>query len=106
MVRDLDSANFTKRTKASDALSKLGPGAAPALRKAVANTQNLESRRRIEQLLTRMQPEHSGEALRELRAIEALEHCRTGPARLLLESLAKGLPGTGLTEEARQSLRR
>jgi RNA polymerase sigma factor (sigma-70 family) len=106
LVRDLDSSNFAQRKKASDALAKLGPGAGPALRKAVADTQNLESRRRIEQLLTRMQPDHSGEALRELRSIEALEHCRTAPARLLLESLAKGLPDTRLTEEANQALRR
>ncbi len=106
LVRDLDSPNFTKRKKASDALAQLGLGAEPALRKAAANTPNLESRRRLEQVLARLQPEQSAEALRALRAVETLEHCRAPGARTLLDALANGLPGVWLTEEAKQALRR
>ena len=71
-----------------------------------ASNSTSASGRRLEQLLKNMQPDHSQEALRELRAVEALEHSPTTAARVLLESLAKGLPGAALTEEARQSLRR
>jgi RNA polymerase sigma factor (sigma-70 family) len=106
LVRDLDRPNFAQRKKASDILVQLGLGTEPALRKAAADTPHLESRRRLEQVLGRLRPEQSTEALRALRAVETLEHCRTAAARAALGALAKGLPGVWLTEEAKHALRR
>ena len=47
-----------------------------------------------------------GEALRSLRAIEALEHIETPEARDLLRKLAAGAPGARLTREAQAALDR
>jgi hypothetical protein len=66
----------------------------------------LEMRQRLEQLLRKVEPSRSPDRLREVRAIEVLEHIGTSEAEQLLQTLAKGAPEARLTQEAKASLER
>ena len=54
LIADLDSDEFETREAAMKELAKAGPGAAPALRKALAGSPSAEVRDRISQLLKRL----------------------------------------------------
>jgi WD40 repeat protein len=104
-IADLESKRFTSRRAATAALAQLGEAAVPALRRALAGTTSLETRRRLEELLKKQQAIlPSGDALRVLRAVEVLENTATAAARRLLQALAKGEPGARLTREAKAAL--
>jgi hypothetical protein len=104
-IADLGSDRFAVRQKATKELEKLGPAAEPALRKALAANPPLDTSRRLEQLLERAAMIPS-EELRQLRAIQVLEHVGTAEAKRLLETLAKGPEDARLTREAQASLGR
>jgi hypothetical protein len=107
LVTALDSDRFTDREEATRALEKLGDAAGPALRKALGPAAPMETQRRIEQLLARLEhPASIPERLRELRAIEALEHAGTPEASAILKKLASGLATAPLTCEALASVER
>jgi hypothetical protein len=100
-VADLDSPHFLTRQNATHELELLAELAEPALRKALAGRPALESRRRIEQLLDKLDaPLTRPEQLRGIRAVEVLELVGTRAARELLAALAKGAAGARLTSEA------
>ena len=106
-VKDLDSGVFTVRDKASRALEALEEQAYPVLKEALAGEPPLETRRRLERLMARLgYPLTSAKTLREVRAVEILEHIGTEPARQLLQMLAAGTPGSRLTGEAKATLER
>jgi hypothetical protein len=106
-VKDLDSEQFAVRDKASRALEALGERAYPLLQKALTDAPSLEVRRRIEKLLGRLNyPLTSPKTIRELRAVEVLEHIGTAQARQVLQQLSRGAPGSRLTDAARASLER
>src|SRR5437763_1530012 len=78
-----------------------------ALRQAITSRPSLEVRRRVEELLARLEgATPSAEGVRTLRAVEALEHIGTREARQVLETLAKGAPETRLTREVKAALER
>ncbi len=77
----------------------------PALEQALQAARSLEQRRRLEGLLQRV-ASLTPDALRELRAVEALENHGSPEARRLLQALADGAPGVRLTREAQAALRR
>ena len=104
-IRDLDSPRFAARQEASEALEKVGDLAKPALRKALSAKPSPEVRRRIEQLLTKVE-QLSPESLRAVRAVEVLEHIGSAEAKRVLERLAAGAEGARLTREAKASLDR
>jgi hypothetical protein len=107
LISELDSDGFQTREQASQELEALGESAGPALRKALEGRPPLETRRRVGQLLRKLdQPAGNPQELRVLRAVEALEHAATPEARRVLERLAGGLAGTRVTEEAKGSLGR
>lgn len=107
LIRMLNSAKFAVREKASEELSELGDLAIPALKKALAGNPPAESRRRIEQMLAKLQgPITLLKQARGLRAVEVLEHVGSPEARQVLENLAKGAPEGWLTQEAKASLDR
>src|SRR5262249_54767959 len=107
LLDDLDSKNFNEREKAAKELEKLGERAEPDLRAALAGKPNLETRKRLEELLARLEAQlQSPDHLRGLRAIEALEHIATSEAKKLLQEIAKGAPEARLTQEAKASLGR
>jgi hypothetical protein len=107
LIADLDSDAFATRDDATKELTKIVESAEPALRRALENSASTEARRRIEQLLAKLDGYGtSGEPLRQARAIEVLEHAATPEARRLLQKLAEGAPGAWLTREAKAARER
>jgi WD40 repeat protein len=105
LIEDLDSDEFATREKAGEELVQLAELAEPALRLALENNPTPESRRRLEQLLSKLN-DWSGERLRARRATTVLENIGTAKARLVLQELAKGAPAAQYTQEANASLQR
>ncbi|HYT88357.1 MAG TPA: hypothetical protein VEL76_06525, partial [Gemmataceae bacterium] len=113
LLVDLDSKEFAVREKATRELLRHGEVAEFALRELLAGQPSLEVRRRAEGILAKLEersikppPIPSGEALRQLRALEILERLGTPTARRILERLAQGALEAPLTREARAALRR
>jgi RNA polymerase sigma factor (sigma-70 family) len=103
LIADLDKDDFTVRESATKQLLDLADLAEPALRAALNDKPSLEKRRRVEDLLTRLD---SPEQLRSVRAVELLESLNTAEARQLLQALAQGAAEARLTREARAALNR
>jgi hypothetical protein len=104
-IVDLGDSAFTRRDTAERKLAELGERCEPALRAALATKISLEQRNRIEKLLAApiaSQPE----ALRFLRAVQALEAIGSPAARTLLEDLVKGDPAAPETKTATAALSR
>jgi hypothetical protein len=107
LLADLDDNAFEQREAASRELAQLGERADTALRQALKNKPAPEAKRRIEELLEKLDNRSlAPEDLQALRAIEALEHIGTPEARKLLETLATGTPEARLTREAKAALKR
>jgi hypothetical protein len=105
-LKDLDSAQFAVRQKATDELEKLGSAAIVPLRDRLMQQPSLELRRRVEQLLPKLEPPPTREQLRDVRAIRVLEEIGTPAAEKVLETLAKGQSGAWQTEQAKTALER
>ncbi len=106
-IADLDADAFETRETASRELIRLGERVEDALRRELKNRPTLEVRRRIENVLSKLEPSPlPPEMLRILRAIEVLEHIGTPTARRCLESLAKGAAEARRTREAKAALGR
>jgi RNA polymerase sigma factor (sigma-70 family) len=103
LLAALDSSQFAERDRAMEELVKLGLGAEPSLRKALAEKPSLEVRQRIEQVLEKLA---GAPRLRALRAIEVLEHIATPEAKQVLTVIAKGTEQSEPTREAKLSLLR
>jgi RNA polymerase sigma factor (sigma-70 family) len=107
LLGDLDSDEFARREKATQALRELGKGTEPALRKVYQVSPSLEVRVRARRLLDELARERlSPEELRAVRAVEALEYCGTAGSRELLETFSRGAPEAVLTQEAKAALAR
>src|SRR5262249_10463391 len=88
-------------------LKKAGEVAWPYLRKVLENPPSAEVAARARRLLGKeddLIP--TMDRLRQLRALELLEHLRVPEARELEQRLAQGDPRAWLTQEARAMLRR
>ena len=94
------------REEAARLPDRLGEPAEPALREALKRRPSLEVRRRIDQLLARLESLQPPELARGVRAVEVLEEVGTLEARKLLEGLAEGIPEMRRTQEAKASLDR
>jgi hypothetical protein len=107
LLADLDSNEFAVRDGATAELIKLGDTAEPALRRLLERRPSLEVRKRVENLLEKVENWRADPTiLRQVRAVAALEDIDSVESRRLLESLASGAPGARLTEEARAALER
>ncbi|HKB39978.1 MAG TPA: hypothetical protein VKD72_26315, partial [Gemmataceae bacterium] len=107
LIADLDSEEFSKRDQANKELAKLGSAAKSALEKALRAQPPAEQRRRIEELLEKLnEPGPKREMLRPTRAIEILERLGSPEARGVLQALAEGQPDAWLTREAKAALQR
>jgi RNA polymerase sigma factor (sigma-70 family) len=107
LIADLDDDEFVTRERAAAELEKLGEVALPALRKALAGKPSAELRIRCQELLRKWaEVAPSGEHLRGLRAVEALEQAGTPEACEVLARLAGGADDARLTREARAAVAR
>jgi WD40 repeat protein len=106
----LESARFRAREEATRALEQAGKWAEPALRRRLAGKPPLEVKRRVEQLLAKLEAADGlppdGGWLQALRGAEALERLGTPEARRALEALAALAPETWVSREARAALGR
>ena len=107
MIADLGSDEFERRQQAEQELGDLGEMAAPTLQKTLAANPPLETRRRIEGLLKKLNSaDLSAEALRSLRAVQALETIGSQEAQVFLQALADGAAASRQTQDAKTSLER
>jgi dipeptidyl aminopeptidase/acylaminoacyl peptidase len=106
LINDLDSNDFQVREKASVELAELTELAEPDLQKVLKGKPSLEMRRRIEDLLKKLQDTPSSSRLRVSRSIRILELINTSEAKQLLQSFAERGSETQLTKEAKLALAR
>src|SRR5207244_3338886 len=91
LIEDLDSANFATRSAAMKQLEELHELAEDALEAVLRGKPTVEVRRRVQQLLDRVQRQvPPPERLRVLRAVEVLEAIGSDESRRLLEAVAAG----------------
>ena len=108
LVAQLDDDDFAVRESATEELGKYSESVRPVLREAQRwGKLSVEAASRARRLLERLDgTEPSPDRLRETRAVQALEWMATAEARAHLAIVAKGQPGSPLTEEATQALLR
>jgi WD40 repeat protein len=106
LIADLNSESFVVRAKASRELESMGEITEFALRQALTRKGSLEYKRRIENLLSKLNQAPTGEQLRIIRALTVLERINNDACRKLLQTLAGGAPEGRLTREARGVLLR
>jgi dipeptidyl aminopeptidase/acylaminoacyl peptidase len=107
LIADLDNDAFKTRESASKELAKLGRLAEGALKKTLDENPSAELKRRIQNLLDKLEPkEDDPEQIRLLRVIEVLERLGTPEARSLLRKLAQEASIPDVAREARVSLQR
>lgn len=105
-IAELDDDSFKVRERASRELALAGKDAADALRQALNRNPSAESKRRIEDLLSRLKKIGYSQRLRFLRAIEVLERIGSPQAKELLRDLADKPLSDELRQEVQSSLRR
>jgi len=101
-IEDLDSPQFSVRQKAEDELNRYLAGHEQLVSKALEKADELELRRRLEQVLNRLNPER----LRRTRMLEVLERIGSGPARQYLQTLATQTEDVEASREATAGLER
>jgi dipeptidyl aminopeptidase/acylaminoacyl peptidase len=100
LLADLDSNDFQVRDRATRELREFGRLAEPALRTVLEKGPPAETRRRVAELLDRLQG-LSPDELRALRAVAVLERVDSIEARQDLQRLADGAPSALVTREAK-----
>jgi RNA polymerase sigma factor (sigma-70 family) len=101
LIADLDSDQFAVRDAATQKLKQFGPEVAVIYSEVLAGNPSLELRRRLEALQANIKETmRTSDVLRGVRAVAVLESIGTPDARQLLELLAKGAPGSRITQEA------
>jgi hypothetical protein len=104
LIADLDSDEYRIRKQASTELRRLGETATGELRATLAGKLSLQARRSIERLLKGSGQSPDQVAL--IRAVEALERCRTPAARALLERLHRHKAPAWFRQEVQAALAR
>jgi hypothetical protein len=112
LLPNLGSERFAVREKATQDLLKLGPTAAPAVRKTLGKVQpSLEVTRRLQKILGRLEAEERSLTQSPLfraylRAVDVLERIGTRETLALLEQLSRRAAADPLTAEARAAVLR
>src|SRR5262245_58227056 len=112
LLTDLDSDRFRVRSSARKELEEMWEAAEPFLRQALKNKPALETRRRLEELLGRIEEAFkktggmSPKYLRLLRGVEALERIGTPAARQALQKVAERSLAHDVGAEAKAALGR
>jgi WD40 repeat protein len=106
LLAELGSDRFANRERAKNEL-ELADLAEPVFERFLTRELSLEARRRAEAILARLQgPVTDANRLRQLRALEVLEHIGSPAARQVIDTLAAGAVNARLTQEARMALQR
>jgi WD40 repeat protein len=106
-IADLGHEKFQVRAKALAEIERLGAPAEKAVRQELTRKPPLEVRRRLEQLLARLEKQVTVKSwLPTLRALEVLEQIGSAEARGVLETMAKGTPNAEPTQDAQAALAR
>jgi WD40 repeat protein len=101
LMTQLDADQFKTRENATRELLRLGDLTLPLIEKAMAAPSSAETRRRLEELRTKLTTTAlQGERLRVYRGVEVLELIGTPEARSVLQTLAGGAPGALVTTSA------
>jgi len=112
LLTDLDDDDFQVRSQAQKELKEMAEAAEPFLRQALKDRPTLEARRRMEDLLGRIEDAFkqtggvSPKLLRLLRGVEALERIGTPAARQALQKVAERSPDHDVGAEAKAALGR
>jgi WD40 repeat protein len=105
LFADFSNPRYAVRKKAEAEFARLGERAEPFLSKRLKESPPLDVRQRLERLLENLGGFVTvSERMRELRAVEVLEHIGTAEARRVLRELAGGAPEARLTKEAKAAL--
>lgn len=106
-LKALDSSDYAARDQAMKSLEAADAQLEDVLRKKITKETPAETKRRIEQLLYKLEHyEENSQRLREVRAVEVLERIGSDEARALLKEWADGAPAARLTREAKVALER
>jgi WD40 repeat protein len=106
-LADLNSDDFDQRQEAERALDRLAELAGPALRQALATRPSAEARRRIENLLKKLDgPTLGASQRRAVRGVQVLEMIASAEARRVLAALVKAPAEARVASEARAALAR
>ena len=106
LITNLSSPKFVQRNVAMRRLKEIGTRSLPALEQSLKNAADLETSRRIQELLKTVETSLTPETLRDLRGLQILEMIGTAPARQLLTQVAGGDPGVAKTRLALAVLHR
>lgn len=106
LIANLASPKFAQRDPAMRRLKEIGTRSLPALEQALTKTPDLETKRRLQELLKTVETALTPEALRDLRGLQILEMIGTPAARVLLAEVARGDAGAAKTRLARAALNR
>lgn len=106
LVVNLASAKFGQRDVAMRRLKQIGTRSLPALEDALKKSPDLETTRRIQELLKTVETSLTPETLRDQRGLQVLEMIATPEAQKLLAVIAGGDAGAGKTRLAQAALER
>jgi WD40 repeat protein len=104
LITNLSAAKFAQRDVAIRRLKQIGTRSLPALEQALKKAPDLETGRRIQELLKTVETSLTPETLRDVRAMQILEMIGTQAARKLLGETARGDAGAGKTRMAQAAL--
>lgn len=105
LLAGLTDGEFATREACTRKLKEFAGLAEPALRKAFAEAETFEAKKRLETVLA-CGPKATGRLLRVFRGVEVLEVLGTEEARATLHELARGPAERRLTAEAQAALAR
>jgi hypothetical protein len=106
LIHNLSSGKFAQRDVAMRRLKQIGTRSLPALEQALKKAPDLETGRRIQELLKTVETTLTPEALRDMRGLQILEMVGTPTARQLLGEIARGDAGAAKTRLAQAALER
>jgi hypothetical protein len=104
LITNLASPKFAQRDVAIRRLKQIGTRSLPALEQALKKSPDLETSRRIQELLKTVETSLTPETLRDLRGLQVLEMIATAPARKLLTQIAAGDAEAAKTRLAQAAL--
>jgi len=104
-IKDLDSPRFAVRDQAMKDVEQMGQAAEAGLRQALKGKVSLETSRRLQRLLEKVDQGRRRE-VQQLRAVAVLEQIATVEAREALAALAAGDSKAPLTAAARAAVKR